>query len=70
MGIIRRRPRRPARAITVEEDMVACPLAAGVMVDIEKCYHCGQLERLDTTDGQDWITCRAATRRRDPIFPS
>jgi len=70
MRIFRRRNRLPARAIPIEEDMVSCPLVSGDMVDLERCYACGLLEQLGTTQGQDWITCRATKPRTDPFFGS
>jgi hypothetical protein len=70
MGILRRRDRQPVRAISVDEDMVSCPLASGDMVDIERCYACGLLERMSTTDGQDWITCRGTARGISPLLMS
>lgn len=67
---IMRRHRRPHRAITVVDNRVMCPRREGDIVDLEKCYACPLLERLDTTEGEDWITCRASVRRADPFFGS
>jgi hypothetical protein len=50
--------------------MVTCPRVAGAEVDIERCLACSLLERLGSTNGEEWITCRAATRRSDPYFGS
>lgn len=65
-----RRHRRPLRAITIDENRVLCPRSPGDTVDVEKCYACPLLERLDTSDGEDWITCKASVRRADPFFGS
>lgn len=70
MGMFRQRNRWPARALPIDQDMVRCPLVSGDKVDLERCYACGLLERLGSTDGQDWITCQATKARTDPFFGS